>query len=58
MSALGASAAAGSVEGLTVGDLLQKIPGATEASTQKLLAELKDEGDVYNTLDDDHFGTF
>lgn len=58
LTALRASAAAGSVEGLTVADLLQKIPGATEASIQKLLAELKDEGDVYNTLDDDHFGTF
>lgn len=58
LAALRASAAAGSVEGLTVADLLQKIPGATEADTQKLLAALKDEGDVYNTMDDDHFGTF
>lgn len=58
LAALRASATAGSVEGLTVADLLQKIPGATEADTQKLLAALKDEGDVYNTMDDDHFGTF
>lgn len=58
LAALRASATAGSVEGLTVGDLLQKIPGATEADTQKLLAALKDEGEVYNTMDDDHYGTF
>jgi len=58
LAALRASNAAGSVEGLTVGDLLQKIPGATKADTQKLLSSLKDEGEVYNTMDDDHYGTF
>jgi len=58
LAALRASAAAGSVEGLTVAELLQKIPSATEADTQKLLAVLKDEGEVYNTMDDDHYGTF
>lgn len=58
LAALRASAAAGGVEGLTVGDLLQKIPGATQADTKKLLEALKDEGDVYNTMDDDHYGTF
>jgi hypothetical protein len=58
LDALRASAAAGNVEGLTVGGLVQKIPGATEAETQKLLTVLKDEGEVYNTMDDDHYGTF
>lgn len=58
LAALRASAAAGSVEGLTLADLLQKIPGAIETETRKLLTALKDEGDIYNTMDDDHFGTF
>lgn len=41
-------------EGVAVSDLMAKF-GATEANVRAAIAELVDSGDVFQTIDDDHF---